>query len=155
MHVIIKLKPFLCFLFVSPAAGLLPFLIAPRLLERYENGIQPVLRYPLGVFLILWFGMLVLLGTAGYLVYQTKSRSKPGALKAGGTMLSALLLWGLFVFGLDLPLVGLVLMVFGAVCALKFAAESLWMSKAAFLLGGAEFLWMVYLAANSFFLWRM
>ena len=155
MNVITKLKPFLCFLFVPPAAGLLPFLATSKLGERYRFDIQPVLRLPLSGFLALWLVMLVLMGLAGYLVYQSRSRSKQRALRSGGYLLMGFVLWGLFTLGLNLPLVGLVLMAGCALCALKFAAESLWVNKGAFFLCGAEFLWAVYLAANSFFLWRL
>ena len=121
----------------------------------YLSDIQPVLRLSLPVFLALWLVMLVLMGLAGYLVYQSRSRSKQRALRPGGYLLMGFVLWGLFTLGLNLPLVGLVLMAGCALCALKFAAESLWVNKGAFFLCGAEFLWAVYLAANSFFLWRL
>ena len=155
MNVIIKLKPFLFCLIAPPAVGAIPFLIAPSFFRQYEYYIRPVLHYPLSIFFTLWFGMLLLLGAAAYLVYQSRSRSKQRALKAGGYLLAGVILWGLFVFGLKLPLVGLVLMIASAAFALKFAAESLWINKAAFVLCGIQFLWAVYLATNSFFLWRL
>ena len=39
MNVIIKLKPFLCFLLIPPATGLLPFLATAKLGVRYREEI--------------------------------------------------------------------------------------------------------------------
>ena len=155
MNVIIKLKPFLCFLLIPPTTGLLPFLATAKLGVRYREEIQPILCYPLSVFLFIWLLMLTLLGLAGYFIDQSRGRSKQRALRAGASLWMGLILWGLFTLGVNLPLVGFVLMICCSVCAIKFTAETLWVSRAAFFLCGIEFLWTVYLAANSFFLWRL
>ena len=103
-----KTKSLIVSILIPIAVGALAGLITRSGMADYQGLQKPFLNPPMIVFPIVWNILYILMGISSWLVSQSHSPAKSGALFIYGVQLAFNFLWTILFFGLELRLLAFI-----------------------------------------------
>jgi benzodiazapine receptor len=129
---------------------------APAIPDWYASLEKPAINPPNWIFSPVWIFLYLLMGVALYLILQNlPKREAKVALIFFAIQLGLNILWSVIFFGLKLPMVAFVEIIFLWFFILLTMVKSSRVSKASVYLLLPYILWVNFAAVLNFFLWRL
>lgn len=143
-------KSFLINLAIPLGVGALSGFLTRNSMEFYQTLNRPALSPPSVVFPIVWTILYILMGISAYLIYESDSSEKAGALSIYGIQLFFNFMWSIIFFNLKQPLFAFLWLIILWILILVMIVKFYKINKTAGLLQIPYLLWVTFAGYLNF-----
>lgn len=143
-------KSFLINLAIPLGVGVLSGFLTRNSMEFYQTLNRPALSPPSVVFPIVWTILYILMGISAYLIYESDSSEKAGALSIYGIQLFFNFMWSIIFFNLKQPLFAFLWLIILWILILVMIVKFYKINKTAGLLQIPYLLWVTFAGYLNF-----